>query len=150
MGEERESTQDNDEDNRGAETPDKAEKICEEEGPEVSTDREERKEKHKAPDKAIRPTKEEIVEPEALTQKGNLTCTNCQKTFTENSNMRKHNGPFHTKKMFYCTECTKSSTGRDRLKTHLARHEEARESVCDVCGEQCKTEDKLGKHGKRM
>ena len=58
-------------------------------------------------------------------ESGNLTCTNCQKTFTENSNMRKHNGPFHTKKMFYCTECTKSSTGRDRLKTHLARHEEA-------------------------
>ena len=43
-------------DTGGADTPDKAEK-CEEEGSEVSTDREERKEKHKAPDEKIRPTK---------------------------------------------------------------------------------------------
>ena len=58
-------------------------------------------------------------------ESGNLTCPNCQKTFTEHSNIRKHIGPFHAKEMFSCTDCPESFARRDQLKTHLARHVEA-------------------------
>ena len=81
---------------------------------------------------------------------GNFTCPHCQKTFTENPNIRKHIGPFHAEKRFSCTVCTKSFTGGDKLKTHLVRHSEAKDFMCDDCGEQCKRKDKLGEHGKRM
>ena len=81
---------------------------------------------------------------------GNFTCPHCQKTFTENPNIRKHIGPFHAEKRFSCTVCTKSFTGGDKLKTHLVRHSEAKDFMCDDCGEQCKRKDMLGEHGKRM
>ena len=79
---------------------------------------------------------------------GNLTCPNCQKTFTEYPNIRKHIVPFHTDKRFSYTFFINSFTGGDKLKTHMVRHLEAKDFMCEDCGVQCKMKYKLREHGK--
>ena len=76
----------------------------------------------------------QMGEEREFTQEGNLKCTNCQKTFTEHSNIRKHIGPFHAKEMFYCTDCTESPTGRDQSSTHVVKHEGAKDFKCEAFG----------------
>ena len=65
---------------------------------------------------------------------GNITCTHCQRDFTEPNRIRKHIGQIHEKETSDCNDCTGSSTGRDHLSAHVVKHEEAKDFKCEASG----------------
>ena len=81
---------------------------------------------------------------------GEYQCRQCDKTFTDFSQVRKHMRSIHAPPVFECDVCSKKFARKDKIQLHMLRHTNIREFMCDSCGKQFKRKDKLKEHVKKL
>ena len=122
-----------------------------------SNDIEEKEAKHKAPDKGVTPTKEEMFEANALTledgavqageEKKPLECNICGKRFTSNLALKGHM-QIHVKPedTYDCQICHQEVGQVLNLTEHVYMHDKGGDHTCPHCQKDFTEKNKARKH----
>ena len=73
-------------------------------------------------------------------------CKKCEKSFSKNCSLKRHNESIHEKRRFKCEKCEKTLNDKGNLRQHISSIHEGKVYQCEKCEKHFKKRSNLKRH----